>query len=417
MGARLLRILLWTLLALPALVGCAGRSAGRGPVRPGDSVAARAAGITEVRFRPVFELPGEDAARLVEAVPGGQWDRGLAEVAEVLLSLHVERSAYIDVATTSLVTARAGYPGQVHAMRGLTGGAFPEQLAAAIARATAGVPAVDLGLAVRRFDDGTALWVLTWSRHRALLDPLPRDIALDDPVPVRVDIEDPALKGAALRLMVAPPHGPVEELRLTEGLTRWLDMFHEPGRWRLEVVARQGEHTEVLLLFSVFVDAPPPEPRPLATRMPPVENPIAAEQALLAQLNALRADNGLAPVQWFSTFEPLVREHSAYMAAVGQARHVIDGLTPGVQVRARSFAFPFAFHHEAVAAALTATEAMQLVVDSPAHRRTLLCEPCTHVTIGAALEPVLDRQPRIFVTWELLEFPKGPPRRLDAAER
>ena len=36
------------------------------------------------------------------------------------------------------------------------------------------------------------------------------------------------------------------------------------------------------------------------------------------------------------------------------------------------------------------------------------------VSIGVALEPVLDRPPRLFVTWELMEFPHGVPRRMPA---
>ena len=54
---------------------------------------------------------------------------------------------------------------------------------------------------------------------------------------------------------------------------------------------------------------------------------------------------------------------------------------------------------------------------SPAHLKNLLCERCTHASIGASLEPVLDRIPRLFVTWELLEFPQGPPREIDDYNR
>ena len=46
---------------------------------------------------------------------------------------------------------------------------------------------------------------------------------------------------------------------------------------------------------------------------------------------------------------------------------------------------------------------------SPGHLANLLCEECTHASIGVALEPVTDRTPRLFVVWELLRFPEGPP--------
>ena len=60
---------------------------------------------------------------------------------------------------------------------------------------------------------------------------------------------------------------------------------------------------------------------------------------------------------------------------------------------------------------------MALVVDSPAHLAALLCASCTHATIGVALEPVVDRPPRLFVTWELLEFPRGEPMAIDHYNR
>lgn len=398
------------------LHGCggAGRSVG---VAPGDSVAARAAGLTEVRFRPVFDAPEGEAGLLLAGVPGGQWDEGLAAAAEELLALHVDRESRIDAVTASLVAARAGYPGQARFVRTLNGGAFPQDLVDDVARAAAWDGAVDLGMAVRRYDDGTALWIMAWSRQVARIDPILRDLPLDRPVPVRIELLDESLADADLRLFLAPPHGPVEELSLTDGVTRWVDRFHTPGEWRVEAVASRGGRSAVALLFSVFVDGTAPSPAPLRAAPSRAESPAMAEAALFAQLNGLRAAHGLPPVQWFDLFEPLVREHSAFMAGTGRALHVLPGLTPGVQVRARGYAFPFAYHHEAVATAPGADEAMALVVDSPAHRRALLCEPCTHATIGVALEPVLDRVPRLFVTWELLEFPKGPPRLLDSLDR
>lgn len=406
------------LLAL-ALASCGARRVDPASVRPGDSVAARAAGLHEVRFRPVFELPSDEARQLVQAVPGGQWDAGLAAAAGELLSLHVDRTGRIDAATSSLVAGRAGYPGQVRFARTLNGGAFPQALVdqAATAAAAAGATRVDLGLAVRRYEDGTALWILAWSHRLAHLDPVPRNLALDQALPVTIELLEPDLDGAELRLFVAPPQGEVDELSLSDGVTRWVDRFHLPGHWRLEAVASQGERSEVVLLMSVWVDGEPPRPQPLQAAPERPENPILAEQQLFAALNRFRVDNGLAPVEWFSTFEPLVREHSAYMAASGQVRHVISGLTPGVAERARGYAFPYAFHHEAVAAAPTSDEAMHLVLDSPAHRKVLLCQACTHATIGVALEPALSRLPRLFVTWELLEQPKGPPKRIDNLDR
>ncbi len=403
-------------LILLLLAGCASgvRQAPPGPL---DSVAARAAGIPEVRFRPVFETPTGEEGQLVAGVPGGRWDEGLAAACRELLTLHVERGSRIDAPTASLVAARAGYPGQVRFVRALSGGSLPESLLAELASAVAEGPGVDLGMASRRFDDGSAMWVVAWSQPLARLDPIPRDIALDTPLPLRVELLDPQWKGAELRLFLAPPMGKVEEISLTEGVSRWVDRFHTPGEHRLEVVATRDSQTQVVLLFSVFVDQPAPAPAPLGLPPASVEHPIEAEARLLAELNQLRLRHGLAPVTAWPLFEPLVREHSALMASVGRAVHELPGRFERVGTRARSYAFPFAFHHQAVATAPTSAEAMSLVIDSPAHLQTLLCEACTHATIGVALEPVLDRAPRLFVTWELMEFPKGPPKLLDSLDR
>ena len=64
-------------------------------------------------------------------------------------------------------------------------------------------------------------------------------------------------------------------------------------------------------------------------------------------------------------------------------------------------------HYESIAAAQSAQEALDIVVSSPAHIQTLLCEDCTHISIGATIEPVLNRIPRLFVTWEMIRFPQG----------
>ena len=85
---------------------------------------------------------------------------------------------------------------------------------------------------------------------------------------------------------------------------------------------------------------------------------------------------------------------------------------PPAPEAATNLALPRARFHENVAAAYSAVEAAHLVEDSPGHLRNLLCPTCTHASIGVALEPALGRQPRLFVTWELLEFPEGEPQRI-----
>jgi uncharacterized protein YkwD len=268
---------------------------------------------------------------------------------------------------------------------------------------------VDVALSKRTWADGSTLWLVGWAPRRADLDPLPRDLPLDGTLAVRVELPDGTDDA---RLFVAGPSGPVDELALTDGVPRWVDRFHEPGAYRLEVVAERGGQTQVVLLFSVFVDQPPPPVRPQPAATLRESDPFAAEQWLYTAVNDLRRAHGLRPVVPFALFEPLAREHSAYMAASGVVAHRIKGRTNGVPERAFKTAHPQARHYENVAAATHAEAALALVSDSPGHLRNLLCERCSHVSIGVALEPVLDRPPRLFVTWELLEFPQGPPQEI-----
>jgi hypothetical protein len=204
----------------------------------------------------------------------------------------------------------------------------------------------------------------------------------------------------------------VQELAISAEASRWVDAFHTPGAYRIEVVGDRGGRSDVLLLFTVFVDTEPPAVPMLAwhPREPP--DPTRAEAILFDALNEARRAHGLPPVRAFDLFRPLAREHAAYMASAGRLGHTVAGLTTGVPDNAIKVAHPQAKFYENVAVSLSAADAHALVEDSPGHFRNLLCEPCTHATVGVALEPVLDRPPRLFVTWELMWFPHGEPQAL-----
>lgn len=367
----------------------------------------------EVRYRP-GDPPDADGEWLLAAVPGASWDRGLAAAAADLLSLASDRRAVLDPASTLGAAARAGYPGQARFSRALTGGARPERSVDELVAALPGDVPVDVGLAVRRYGDGTALWVIGWAPRRLDMDPLPRDLALDTPLALRVDL--PPGESATPRLYLVPPGGAVERLSLSSGVSRWVDRFQAPGQYRLSVTLEEGGRMDVALLFSIFVDGAPPPGRPLRPPADRPPDPVAAEPWLLSAVNALREEHGLGPVRRFALFEPLAREHSALMALEGRATHTLaDGAE--VASAASALAHPRAEHHEAVLAAASAEDALALLAGSPAHLAVVLCEPCTHASVGAALEPVLDRAPRLFVTLELLSFPNGEPAPIDRYDR
>ncbi|MFH1465148.1 MAG: CAP domain-containing protein [Pseudomonadota bacterium] len=385
---------------LVALAGC-----GLAPLHrtaPGEAVHG-----PEVRYR--FGEPQDEAGRwLLAEIPGARWDPGLLAAARELAAAASEPSARLVPDATLLAQARAGFPGDARFSRLYTGGALPEALIAE-ARAVKGAAAgLDVALASRRYGDGTVLWVLGAAPHWMEIDPIPRDLSLDDPLPLQVGADD----GASFELFVAPPDGAVVTIHLGAGLTRYVDLFHVPGRYDLEVVDLGPDYARVVLTFSVFVEAPPPPMGRLPSGLEP-QDPMAATAWLYRALNERRRGAGLAPVAPFPGFEPLAREHAAFMASSGVLGHTIPGLTDGVAARAWEQFHPRARHYEDLAAAFTAEEALDLAWGSPGHRRNLLCEDCTHAAIGVALEPTAGGPARLFVTWELLAFPEGAPRALD----
>lgn len=370
----------------------------------------------EVRFRPT-ELPvTAEAAELLARVPNATWDRGLARAAALLIAEARDPAARISPAAVAAALGEAGYPAPARFARELNGGAFPERLVAdMVAIALEREQPVDVALSKRSYSDGTALWIGAITHRPALLDPIDRDPPLDELLPILVE---PLQELPALTLFVASPEGPVRAMPLTPLQARWVEGLSLPGDWRFEVVADDGKggDAQVVLLWSNYVDSsPPPVPalvRPAATP----DDPMLATAQLYAALDALRSQAGLPALVRFEPYERLAREHAALMAASGRVAHVLPG-GAGVAAAAGQSYHPAATHQENVAAAADWQEARALIELSPGHRRVLLCEDCTHVAIGAALEPTLDAVPRLFVVWELLSFPNGEPRSVDRTQR
>lgn len=363
----------------------------------------------QVRFRPTQAPPTDLAETVVKRVPGATWDLGLEQAASLLVRQARSPVIRIPPASQAHALAAAGYPGQATFRTWVNGGAVPEQLLEELAHsALRRDQAVDVALVSRAFEGNQTLWIAAVSPRPVLLDPIPRDLELDQPVPIGIEV----LGGEwdTLTLYVDAPMRGVESIELLDGVAHWYAETYVPGEYRFEVVGGTERDAQVLLLFSVFVDQPPAPLTQLPEATAAVQDPMAATDSLYDALNALRQDAGLAPVQRFEAYEPLSRQHAALLAAKGEASHYIPGVTAGVAALA-SFTFaPQAIHHENVAAAPTWQEALDLVALSPGHASNLLCAPCTHASIGVVVEPVLDRVPRLFVVWELLEFPNGAPR-------
>ncbi|MDP2316042.1 MAG: hypothetical protein Q8P41_24305 [Pseudomonadota bacterium] len=351
--------------------------------RATSNVAARHVAAPTVAFRPGAALPALG--------PDARIDNGLRAAAEELAASATSAAARLTPGATRLALGRAGYPGDAHFLAARdTGDRPPDALLAALPR---GRP-VDVGWASRDLPEGGRLWVVGWATRRLSLDPVPRDLAPGQGIALRVD-------GASHpRLLLGRPGGAVDELDLTDGVARWA-RFEAPGEHRVEVV--DDDHVE--LLFSVYVGTAPPPAAPLPG--PGARpDPVADLPFLYQALDELRDRAGLPRLARFPDFEPHARAHGDCLSAAGVVAHDTPSC-PGVPVLARGTHFPRARHTEDVAAGDTAEEAWERVLASPGHRMNLLCEACTHVAIGATLEAATP--PRVYLVWELLDFPEGPP--------
>jgi len=336
------------------------------------------------------------------------WDKGLSgAVDELLLEIRDPR-AFLSHEAIRIALSRAGFPGQARFAKTVNNGTIPKDLLLQVIQ-DVGKEKVDVALRSRRYGNGLTLWIIGWAPHLVEIDPLPRDIPLDGSFSIRIG----AKKTQKAMLFIAPPDGEVEKTPILPQASRAVPSMHIPGEYRYEVVVESKKGPQVAVLFSVFADQPAP-PVPALKRAPrTVPNPNTAEKFLYQEVNMLRRQRGLRPLKRYEEFESLAREHSSWMANTGIVAHQIPGVTKGVQSHAQRLFHPYANHYESIAAAQSAKEAFDIVISSPAHLQTFLCVDCTHMAIGATIEPVLDRVPRLFVTWEMLYFPLGPSLRKD----
>jgi hypothetical protein len=309
----------------------------------------------QVRYRH-GEPNSEAGVWLLERIEGARWDPALLAAARELSAGAADPGARLTPEAVRIATGRAGFPGDARFARLYNGGAHPEALLHDAMAAQGDAPSLDVALASRRYADGTVLWIMGVAPHWGEVDPYPRDLALDDSLALQVDVPG----ARELQLIVAPPHGLVQRMGISSGVARWVDLFHLPGEYRLEVVDVGRDRSRVVFDMAVFV------------------------------------------------------EHEV---SSGVLAHVIPGVTPGVGARAWDEFHPRAQHYEDLAAAYSPEEALALVWASPGHRNNLLCEHCTHASIGVALEPSVSSPPRLFVTWELLAFPEGTPVELPQTRR
>jgi len=374
--------------------------------------------VDMVRFRPINTPPHHAAETLLRRVPDSTWDAGLARATSLLAAATTDRLALITPSATHAGQGIAGYPGHARFIRTLNAGEFPDDLAEALTiSALRRSQPVDVAISSRSYGDGVTLWVAGIAHRPLLIDPIERDVELDSMIPVSLEAvnpdssADPFLSIPDPVLFISPPSGPVRRIDLSLDHARWVDGFTEPGSYGMEVVAQTGGTTQVLLQWQHFVETAPSAIRTQSNETVAVD-PIEATAAIYEAVNQFRSNRGLSNLERFLPFEPLAREHAAFMAHTGVVDHTITNVTDGVSYHARSLFHPGARHRENLAAASNWQEALNITTLSPGHLDNLLCESCTHLSVGVAIEPAEAESARIFVVWEMLEFPQGVPVRI-----
>jgi uncharacterized protein YkwD len=126
-----------------------------------------------------------------------------------------------------------------------------------------------------------------------------------------------------------------------------------------------------------------------ASRTAPVTGSATLEQAVLAEVNALRTSKGLAPLRWSQPLAAAARSHSAAMARRGFFSHTSrDGsdFWKRVQRHYGSRGYGYWSVGENLlwsSPDVDAKGALRMWLNSPPHRKTLLTKEWREIGLGA----------------------------------
>jgi uncharacterized protein YkwD len=326
----------------------------------------------------------------------------------------------------ALASAGATFP----APAGVLLATRPPEIAAALARAARLRGATHVGVGVA-LSGGTAWGVLLAAERRAELEPFPREVSPG----TRVQLRGRLVGLSRPRVYVASPAGWARELPVREsgGGFEAEVLLDQAGPWRLEVMGEGAGGPTVAALLDAVARAPggtdavpPPDAPPASAAGGGPAPPDAGEARVLAALEALRARQGLAPLQRDATLDAVARRHSQAMLAAGTVAHVLRG-GPDVVGRLRDAGVEFRVASENVARGEDALDAQRAVEESPAHLANLLSPLVRNVGVGVARGAMPGGQPVVYLTQVLVQpadeeawtslTPEGRAKEAIAAER
>lgn len=261
-----------------------------------------------------------------------------------------------------------------------------------------GATHLGIGVVIR---DELAWAVLLASERRAELDPFPRRVAPGGSA---------VLSGRLLQLdgpraWVASPSGAAFEVPIEADGRRFRTSirFDQPGTWRVEVGGAGPRGSTVAALVEVRCgDDGAPATRDVDPEPP---GPAAVAQ-IRAAANALRARQGLRPLQGEAALDEQARRHSEAMLAAATVAHRLDG-GGDLAERLAGSGVRFRSARENVARGDGAVDAHRAMVESPAHLANLLDPGVELMGLGIARGVLPGGQPVVYLT-EILVEPRDP---------
>ncbi len=261
--------------------------------------------------------------------------------------------------------------------------------------------ATHLGIGVVLRDD-VAWAVLLASERRAELEPFPRQVTPGS----RARLSGRLLHLDGPRVWVATPSGAAFEVPVQpdgRGFTASI-LFSEPGSWRVEVGGTGARGPSVAALLEV--DCGKAGTPPASGGTPGPSDPAEDEARIRAEVNALRARQGLRPLRGAAALDAQARLHGEAMLAAGTVAHRLEG-GEGLSARLAAAGIPFRSGRENVARGDGAADAHRAMVESPAHLANLLAPEVQLMGLGIARGVLPGGQPVVYLT-EILVEPRDP---------
>jgi uncharacterized protein YkwD len=292
-------------------------------------------------------------------------------------------------------------------------GSDDEALAALLARLTPG-EASHVGIGSEIAGERRHVVVLL-SRRRIRLEPFPSSVEPGGAARLAgtlVGLLHP-------RLFVTRPDGETAEVALEGGAAFSARVpFAARGTHLLEVTGTGAAGTEVAALLAVAAGSALPDPTGEAGPPPPdPTDPGASEEAIVAAVNRLRRDRGLAPVEASPALAAVARAHSERMLSAGTVAHVLPG-SGELAGRLSAARIPFGRAFENVARGERPFAAHAAAEASPAHRANLLVPGATAIGVGIARGALPSGEPIAYLTEVLVErAPADEPDRLTPEAR